>query len=215
MHARRCWLTLVGAHVALAALLLGAPVANAQRQFAEGVAWVKLAHPQLPEPGSKIEVIEFFSYGCIHCYHLEEHIAAWATKLPVEVSFKRVPVFSTPFARLYYTIESLGREDLNAKVFRAIHDERVMLQDETVALAWLEQQGIERTRLRDAWNAFALNAKINRTRTLAGLYQLEATPSVIVDGKYRVTYAPGRLEMNQTADVLAFLIAKARSERVK
>ncbi|MBL8309297.1 MAG: thiol:disulfide interchange protein DsbA/DsbL [Burkholderiales bacterium] len=215
MQTRRRWLSVVAVQTALVALAFIAPAAHAQRQFNEGAAWVKLAHPQAPESGSKIEVIEFFSYGCIHCYHLEEHIAAWAAKLPADVVFKRVPVFSAPYARLYYTLELLGRDELNAKVFRAIHDERINLQDEAVALAWLERQGIDRARLRDAWNAFSLNAKISRTRTLAGLYALEATPSVIVDGKYRVVYAPGRLEMNQTADVLAFLIAKARSERGK
>lgn len=185
----------------------------AQESFAEGKAYMRLAEPQPTESGSKIEVMEFFSYGCIHCYHLEEHIGAWAAKLPADVNFVRVPVFSLPLAKVYYTLEALGRGDLTPKVFKAIHDARVPLHDEKTFFGWALSNGIDEAKLKDAWNAFSVTSKVNRSRTLATNYHITGTPTVVVDGKFALMYGPGRVDFSQTSSALAFLIAKARSER--
>lgn len=202
---------------AVAALLLpfagvGNP-ASAQESFAEGRAFVRLPEPQPTESGDKVEVIEFFSYGCIHCYHLEEHLAPWAAKLPADVSFIRVPVFSTPLARVYYTLDALGRGDLTPKVFKAIHDSRVPLHDEKTFFGWAVTNGIDEAKLKEAWNSFSVTSKVNRTRTLTQNYRITATPTVVVDGKFVLQYGPGRVDFAQTSQALAFLIGKARSER--
>jgi len=204
----RLWLM-----TSFAAAALAAGAASAQESFAEGKAWMRLAEPQPTESGNKVEVIEFFSYGCIHCYHLEEHIGAWAAKLPADVNFVRVPIFSMPLARVYYTLDALGRTDLTPKVFKAIHDARVPLHDEKTFFNWATSNGIDEAKLKDAWNAFSVTSKVNRTRTLTTAYRITGTPTVVVDGKFALMYGPGRVDFSQTSEALAFLIAKARSER--
>lgn len=207
----RLWL--FATFVAVSSVAFAPTEVAAQESFAEGKAWSRLAEPQPTESGNKVEVVEFFSYGCIHCYHLEEHIGAWAAKLPADVNFIRVPVFSLPLARVYYTLEALGRGDLTPKVFKSIHDARVPLHDEKTFFGWASSNGIDETKLKDAWNSFTVNGKVNRTKTLAQNYRINATPTVVVDGKFILQYGPGRVDFNQTSQALAFLVAKARSER--
>src|SRR6187455_872762 len=91
--------------LAFVAALALAPIASAQS--GEGREYVRLKQPVPVETGKKIEVIEFFSYGCPHCAELEPHLDAWLAKLPQDVAFRRVPVMFqqrwTPLAKIYYT----------------------------------------------------------------------------------------------------------------
>src|SRR5262250_1713610 len=92
----------------------------------EGRDYVRLKNPQPVETGKKIEVIEFFSYGCPHCADLEPYLDAWLAKLPADVQFRRIPVMFQqrwePLAKVYYTLDALGAETkLSPEVFKAIH----------------------------------------------------------------------------------------------
>lgn len=193
--------------------------ANAQQQLTEGKQFLRLKNAQTVESGNKIEVIEFFSYGCIHCYHFEEFIGAWAKKVPADVSFKRIPVAFQPawanLGKVFYTLEALGREDLSLKVFQSIHDANARLHEEKVFFEWAGNNGLDVAKVKEMWGSFAVNSKMNRAKTLAQNYQVDSTPMVFVDGKFRPLFGPSAVDFKDTAAALDFLVAKARTERKK
>ena len=206
--------------LALTATLASALMA--QVQFSEGTHYQRLKNPQTVESGAKIEVIEFFSYGCPHCRDLEEFLGAWIKRAPVNVSFKRVPaLFQVPWvnlAKVFYTLEALGREDLSAKAFLAIHTSGVKLNDEKVFFEWAGNNGLDVKKTQEMWASFAINTKMNRAKMLAINYELDGVPTLFVDGKFKLqptTEGQGPVAHKNAPAVLDSLIAKARAERKK
>jgi protein dithiol oxidoreductase (disulfide-forming) len=196
--------------------------AMAQAKFAEGTHYQRLKTPQTVESGAAIEVLEFFSYGCPHCRDLEEFLGPWIKKVPTDVSFKRVPALFQPpwinLAKAFYTLEALGREDLSAKVFYAIHTSGMKLHEEKVFLSWAEDNGLDVGKTREMWNSFTVSSKMNRAKTLAINYELDGVPTLFIDGKYKLqttTEGQGPVAHKNAPAALDFLIAKARSERKK
>ena len=197
--------------------------ASAQELLAEGKEYQRLKNVQTVESGAKIEVIEFFSYGCPHCRDLEEYLGPWTKKVPADVSFKRVPVtFQVPWislGKIYYTLEALGREDLTPKVFQSIHSANVKLWEENVFFEWAATNGLDANKVKEMWASFAVNSKMNRAKTLAANFQVDGVPMIFVDGKYKLqsTTAGGQgaVSHKNAPAGLDFLIAKARAERKK
>ncbi len=196
--------------------------ANAQTAWQEGRDFLRLAAPQPIEPGSGIEVLEFFSYGCPHCNDLEEFLGPWLRQLPADVSFRRVPVLFHPpwvnLAKLHFTLEAIGRADLAGKVFHAVHARGVKLYDEKVFIEWGAGNGLDAAKVREAWNSFAVSGKMNRARTLAQAFRVDGVPTLFVDGKFKLqptTEGMGPVAHRQAPSLLDFLIAKARAERNK
>jgi len=193
--------------------------ATAQEQLAEGKDYLRLKAPQVVESGSKIEVIEFYSYGCNHCRDLEEFLGPWTKKVPSDVAFKRVPVAFQPawanLGKIYYTLEALGREDLTPKVFLAIHSANVKLFDEKVFFEWAGNNGLDAKKVEEMWGSFAINSKMNRAKTLAANYSVDSVPMLFVDGKFKVQPHLLKGSHKDVPAALDFLIAKARSERKK
>ncbi len=191
--------------------------AFAQQQFTEGKEFTRLKNPQPVESGAKIEVIEFFSYGCPHCRDLEEHLGPWAKKVPDNVSFKRVPVAFQPawnnLGKILYTLEALGREDLTIKVFQSIHSANVRLQEEKIFFDWAKNNGLDEAKVKDVWNSFSINSKMNRAKTLASAYQVDGVPMLFVDGKFKLQPGNLRGSHKDVPAALDFLIARAKSER--
>ena len=192
---------------------------QAQEQYAEGKDYQRLKAPQNVESGARIEVIEFYSYGCPHCRDLEEHLGPWIKKAPADVSFKRVPVAFQPawinLGKIYYTLEGLGREDLTPKVFQAIHGANVKLHEEKAFLDWAASNGLDATKVKEMWGSFAVNSKMNRAQTLSKNFQVDSVPMVFVDGKFKVLPHLLKGGHKDVPGALDFLIAKARSERKK
>lgn len=201
---------------ALGALVI-APASTAQP--AEGREFLRLKNPQSVDTGKKIEVIEFFSYGCPHCADLEPHLNAWFKRMPADVQFKRVPVLFQQawenLARVYYTLESLGEDArLSPDVFQAIHGARNNLATEARFFDWAASKGLDRKKVEDTFRSFGVNGKIARARQLAQAYNVQSVPLVIVDGKFQATSdrAGGHSELPNAIDAA---IAKARAERPK
>src|SRR6187397_2297608 len=146
--------TLMRRLVPLVAVLSAFLSLSAAAQMAapqEGKEYLRIANPQPVETGKKIEVIEFFSYGCPHCAELEPHLDAWLAKLPQDVAFRRVPVMFqqrwTPLAKIYYTLDALGVESkLSPDVFKAIHGQNVALWDDEKFYDWAATKGIDRNK---------------------------------------------------------------------
>ncbi len=192
---------------------------SAQEQLTEGKDYQRLKAPQTVESGAKIEVIEFYSYGCNHCRDLEEFLGPWTKKVPADVAFKRVPVAFQPawnsLGKIYYTLEALGREDLTPKIFLAIHGGNVKMHEEKVFFDWAGNNGLDAKKVEEMWGSFAVNSKMNRAKTLAANYQVDSVPMVFVDGKFKVQPHLLKGSHKDVPAAIDFLIAKARTERKK
>ena len=197
----------------LAALSLTA----AAQSVDEGKEYLRLKNPQPVETGKKIEVIEFFSYGCPHCADLEPILQGWIKTMPADVQLRRIPVMYQerwiPLAKVYYTLDALGEEKrLSPEVFSALHSRGMSLWQDKTFFDWAATQGIDRKKVEDMYNSFAISGKINRARQAAEAYQIQSVPSFVVDGKY-VTY---KVALHRAIpSTLDALIAKARAERPK
>ncbi len=173
--------------------------------------------PQPTETGGKIEVIEFFYYGCPHCYDLEPYLKKWMSNAPKDVAFRRIPaVFRddwVPLTKTFYTLEALGELNrMHGDVFEAIH-RNMPLANEQFMFNWAEQHGVDRKKFADAYNSFSVNNRVEFAKKLTRAYGVEGTPSLVVDGKYLT--GPGVTGSHESAmQVLDELINKARQERV-
>ncbi len=203
--------------IALAATLAGAGAAA--QALEEGKSYIRLKNPQPVETGNKIEVIEFFSYGCPHCAHLEPELAPWIKSAPPDVAFRRVPVvFNASWvslAKAYYTLEALGEEArLTPEVFKAIHEQGKNLASDKAFVDWLATKGVDHKKAEDMMASFAIAGKVNKAKSQAQAYQIQSVPTVIVDGKF-VT-APDKVGSHAAMPAaINALIAKARAERPK
>src|SRR6185437_9920198 len=121
---------------------------TASAQLVEGKNYVRLQNPHPVESGNKIEVIEFFSYGCPHCAALEPFLDTWLEKLPPDVAFRRVPVMFhsdwVQLAKVYYTLDAMGQVKLSPDVFKAIHETGTRLSDKKTFLDWAASKGLDR-----------------------------------------------------------------------
>jgi thiol:disulfide interchange protein DsbA len=185
----------------------------------EGKDYVRLKNPQPVETGKKIEVIEFFSYGCPHCNDLEPILDGWVAKLPPDVQFRRVPVMFQQrwegLARIYYTLDAMGEEArLSPEVFKAIHSAGLPLYQDKAFFDWAAAHGVDRTKVAEVYNSFAVNSKFNRAKAVAQAYNIQSVPTMIVDGKYSTgpEKSGGHGGIPATIDALS---AKARAERPK
>jgi thiol:disulfide interchange protein DsbA len=205
--------------VAFAAMAFGALPAAAQT-LVEGQHFVRLKNPQPVDSGKKIEVLEFFSYGCPHCRDLDPELVRWHKTIPADVEFRRVPVDYgreqwAVLARAYYTLEALGVEDkLTPEVFAALHDKRMALFQDKGFFDWAASKGLDRKKVEDTYNSFGVTSKFNRSRAIAKNYNVQSVPLVIVDGKFQVSSDKVGSHAAMPA-AIDQLIAKARAERPK
>lgn len=194
---------------------LGAMPAASAREPVEGRQFTRLQMPQPTEANGKVEVIEFFWFGCSHCGKLEPLLKPWAKNLPADVVFKKVPAVLSeswaPGARLYYALESMNLlEKLGDAVFDAMLNQRINLGNETTLLDWIAAKGVDRKAFGDIYKSFAVDAKVRKAAEMTQEYGFSGVPAIIVGGKY----SPGpelssHAEMLQVAD---FLINKNRAE---
>jgi len=165
-------------------------------------------------PG-KVEVVEFFSYGCPHCGDFNPLLNLWAAKLPADVVLKKVPVsFGRAAwgnaAKLFYALEVTGDlKRLESDVFKAIHQERTNLFDEKTIVSWVAARGVDRKKFTDAFGSFGVQSKLRRGDQMAAAYKIEGVPALAVDGKFLIATLP----FEQQLAVADKLIARARSEK--
>jgi protein dithiol oxidoreductase (disulfide-forming) len=189
----------------------------AHAELQQGKQYTLISPAQPTETGKNIEVLEFFSYGCPHCFDLEPVIAPWAKKLPQDVTFRRLPaVFSENwmiYAKIYYTAEAMGvLEKLHPAVFSAIHAQHVRLDDEKTLMDWVGKQGLDSRKFAEIYASFAVTSKAQRAKQLTRSFGISGVPTVVVDGKYESSagLAGGH---TQLMPILDELIKKARQER--
>jgi thiol:disulfide interchange protein DsbA len=168
-------------------------VGFAQAPLQKGYHYELIDPAQPTDTGGKIEVIEFFSYGCPHCYHLEPSINPWVKQLPKDVGFYRVPLSGGQWAataKLFYTLDAMGVEDkLHSDVFAAIHggDKSISsISDEAAIAAWAAKKGLDAKKFGDTYKSFAIQSKVMRAAQLAGSHHVSGVPAIVVDGRYLV-----------------------------
>lgn len=196
------------------AIALSLAGATAQADIQPGKEYELLAPPQPVETGKKIEVLEIFSYACIHCHDLDPELNKWVKTLPKDVAFRRVPaIFNaswTPLAKAFYTFEAMGlTEKLHGTFFSAIHEQHMRFNDDSAVFDWVEKQGIDRKNFAAMYNSFSVQSEALRAKNLTKNYGITGVPALIVDGKYRtsVSAAGGPTGLMSTLDQL---IKKAR-----
>ena len=197
--------------VAVLLCVLSAP-AYAQVQ---GQDYQLLTPPQPTTTQGKVEVVEFFSYGCPHCYAMQPHVAKWAAQLPANATFVRVPVsFGRrewgQLSRAYYALEATGDlARLDDALFEAIHKEKRALFSEDELAAWAAEHGVEASKFRAAFESPGVSAKAMRAEQLSRDYKINSIPTMVVDGKY---VALGRTHEDMLK-VARQLIDKSAAER--
>ena len=177
----------------LAACVLAPLVAAAQPKF----AYSELKPALSVEAEGKIEVLEFFWYGCIHCYNLEPAVEKWEKTLPKDVQFRRVPaVFNDRWAidaAIFYTFEALGVLDkLHRPFFDAIHRDRLRSDNQQALAEWLQKQGLDPRKFNETMKSFGVQSKTRRAAQLTAAYKIDGTPAMAVHGRFTVSAEQGR-----------------------
>jgi thiol:disulfide interchange protein DsbA len=201
--------------ISIALGLAGVAPALYAQQLRPGVDYVVLK-PELPvdTPG-KIEVIEFFWYGCPHCYTLEPLIEDWLKKLPNDAVFRRVPaVFSERWAKdaaIFYALEATGNlERLHRPLFDAIHRDGLRTDQGQALGQWLTKHGVDTKKFDEAGRSFGVQSKVRRAAQLSSAYRIDGTPAMAVHGRYTVGAEQAKTQpvMLSTVDSLIHLVRR-------
>lgn len=175
----------------------------------------KLIEPAQPtHSANKIEVLEFFFYGCSHCFHLHPDLSAWERKMPKDVELVLVPTIFNPgwepMAYTYYALEVLGKnQDLHHDLYEAWNVNNIDLSDEGKINAFISKHGVDGKKFSAAYHSFGVQSKVTRSKQLTQVYGIRGTPTIIVHGKYLIT----GLQPADAVRVMAELIEKVRKDR--
>jgi protein dithiol oxidoreductase (disulfide-forming) len=213
---KNTWKRLGNAAIVVLILLAGGITAPAFGQMTAGKEYLVMSPPQPVSSGDKIEVIEFFYYGCPYCNEALPLILKWIPTLPPDVQYRRVPVVRpdkwAPLARTYYTLEAMDMLKLHHHVFDTLHIDNLGLSDEKTMFEWAAYNHMDKQKFTDIYKSPETTAKVEKAKQMTESYDILRIPAFVVDGKYLTTstMAGGLDAMLPTVDKL---IAKARSER--
>ena len=205
--------------LAVSALSLTSVPVQAQAKKPEaGADYLVLDKPAPIETAAgKIEVVEFFWYSCPHCNAFEPALDAWVKRAPKDVVVRRVPVAFrddfVPQQRLFYAIEALGLVDkLHAKVFNAIHVEKLPLNKGELIAEWIAKQGVDKDKFMAQYNSFTVSTKSSKAAQLQNSYKVEGVPALGVAGRF---YTDGTLSKNMERglQIVDFLMSEIRAGR--
>lgn len=191
------------------------------------VEYQVLKRPQPVDGGKKIEITEFFGYFCPHCYALEPLMAEWVKKQGDNIIFKRVHVNFhdlTTQQKLYFTLEAMGKtEEYHMKAFNAFHIDRNHLQTDAQVMEFVNKSGLDKQKFSEIYNsAFFMQGKLNRAAQLANAYQIEAVPSITIDGRYvtspvqavaSMTNVNEDIQNHALLQVMDYMVAKLQKEK--
>jgi thiol:disulfide interchange protein DsbA len=200
--------------------------AMAVEKFIPGRDYEVMPTPQPVETGDKVELREFFWYGCPHCFALEGPLTAYVKKLPANARFVRTPAVGKSWlihAQMYYAFEAIGATDkLHPAFFDAWHVKERSLNDEETITKFVGENGVDKAKFKDAFNSFGVRARVEQAKQLNVGFMVTGVPLLVVDGRYRTSpYLAGGQEPNETKraektmEVVDFLIKKAAQERKK
>lgn len=202
-----------------AVLALFAPMlAGAQSLYNEGQHY-RVINPPVPTQAAdgKVEVVEVFSYACVHCANFEPFVTAWKKSLPDHVEYQGMPAVFNPtweaLARSHHALAQLGAlERLHQQMFKAIHQDRKPLSNLEAVADFVATQGLDRDDFLAVAKSAGMDERLQRERARAMGFGIEGTPSMVVNGKYLVSAgaAGGFQGMLQVVDFLVSQEASAR-----
>ncbi len=205
-----------------AVILAAAPFAHAQDtsnwKFEEGVHFDRLIPVQgTSSPPDKIEVAEFFWYGCLYCYRMDAFVDDWKKRKPQEVNFIHIPaVWNTTMethARLFLALDAVGElEPAHRDVFRAFHTENQLLLRLADQERFARRFGVSAEDYRNAFRSFGVESQIKRIKDLMRRYRILAVPTFVVNGKYVVRGAPDS-NMTELLEIVDELVQRELTER--
>lgn len=178
-------------------------------EFTEGEHYTRLQNPVTGEPGDPIEIIEFFSYGCIHCFNFDPIIEDWQEDLPESVRFRRQPVaFSPAWALLgqtYFALDDLGILPANhTRIFKAIHEQNRQFLSVDEMAEFIDGHGATRDEFLKSFSGSTVRRFGAQMERMQVKYEVEAVPTIVVAGKYVIkSDVPRKIAL----DVVDHLIA--------
>jgi thiol:disulfide interchange protein DsbA len=215
---------LAGLLSASAAVAADAPAAPATAPM----AWVEGTHYFLIDPaqptatGNKVEVLEVFSYACPHCAHFQPYAEQLKQSLPDGAVFGYMPAIFNPswepYARAYYTAESLGVVDqTHQALFDALHRDHLPMRTIEDLSSFYAQHGVDKAKFLTASGSFEVESKLSRAQQIVKADGVDGTPSIVVDGKYRATgqSAGGYPQLIELVDWLVKKELDAKSKPAK
>jgi len=179
---------------AVAPAFAAEPAAAPAEKWVEGKSYFLVDPPQQTATGDKVEVLEVFSYACPHCAHFQPYADQLKASLPAGAVFTYMPaVFNAtwePYARAYYTAESLGAvAETHQALFDALHRDHLPMRTIDDLSTFYAQHGVDKAKFVATANSFEVESKMQRSMEMVKAYNVDGTPTIIVNGKYRVTGA--------------------------
>jgi thiol:disulfide interchange protein DsbA len=169
-----------------------ASAVQAQRLPQEGVHYRKLGK-RLPGTPGQVEVVEFFWYGCPHCYAFEPLLNEWVAKLPATVKFRHSHVFfgerTRAHQQLFFTLQAMGVEaQMRAAIFKAMHEQGNPLDSIDAAIKLLQPLGLDVAKFRSTWAGFGpkgfSQSRITQANALVEAYGLDGVPALGIGGQF-------------------------------
>lgn len=187
--------------------------------FKEGTHYDRI-NEQATQTGDKIEVLEFFWYGCPHCYTFEPVVQAWLKTKPGNVEFIRVPAVFRPewkvHARAYYALQAMGLiEKLHEDIFYEIQKNRKRLDTESTMIDFIASKGVNREEFTDVFKSFSIDGKLRKAIKLIQDYRIEGVPAMAVNGKYMITGKKAGSYENMTRIADHLISKEAAAARAK
>lgn len=190
---------------------------SSQPQFSEGNGYHSIvpAQPTSAAPG-QVEVIEFFWFGCPHCFALEPYVENWDASKPANVKFVRIPGVIAPNwetdARAFYVAQTLGIADkIQEPLFNAIHLDHnlALLNNEDAIAKFFSKYGVTEDQVKSAWHSFAVDTRIREAKVIEKRYQISGVPTLVVNGKYMTGAGePGVHSYAEIMQVVQYLVKK-------
>ncbi|NIE66760.1 thiol:disulfide interchange protein DsbA/DsbL [Burkholderia sp. Ax-1719] len=183
---------------------------------------LKQAQP-VTVPAGKIEVVEFFWYGCPHCNALDPFLESWIAKQGPDIVFKRVPVAFRddfiPHSKMYYALDALGlAQKLTPAVFHEIHVNKNYLLTPEDQAKFLATQGVDTKKYMDAYNSFSTQSALQRDKGLLDTYKIDGVPTIAIQGKYET--GPALMQVSEdkadpaTLQVMDYIISQIRAKKM-
>ena len=203
-------------HLCAVALVSAVAFTAPAAEFEEGVDYIKLDVPVETRDPSRIEVVEVFSYACIHCYRLEPSVTKWRRTVADDVDFRRLPLVTqrlVPYARAFFTAEAMGvLERIHMPMFAAIHEYRIdMSRPDYVRRLFVRDAEVDEDEFLRVYDSFGVQSRVRQADAQGRMYRIQATPSIVVNGRYLTE--SGRAGMEGMFLVVNHLIDMERAAR--
>lgn len=161
-------------------------------EYTEGVEYTRIANEQPTSSGDKVEVLEFFWYGCPHCYKFDPILENWIKIKPENVDFVRVPAVFRPewkvHARAYYALQAMGLgETHHEQIFHAMHKDKKDLYSEQAMTDFIVSLGVNEKDFKSAYKAFSIDGQVRKAIKKVKGYGIQGVPAMAVNGKFLVS----------------------------